>query len=215
MSYGSLPVPVVIGPVARLVPGAGVTSHKKSELRPHQMARKCEVPVFTPHKIHVETLWISGLCHLGPKGVLALPLREGSLRCDTEPHTTSFRLFLAFLLSFYYCSGRIVVAALYCRIHAVTYGSIDTTSYGCIDVTPATHFLSNPQLCFVGTVPSTGRPGWSNKGYPRGRHARALVKALADSPLGFWPRCPLSVGLSRELCLGSGAPGWALHRTPG
>ena len=95
------------------------------------------------------------------------------------------------------------------------YGSIDVTTYGSIGVTPATQLLSNPQLCFVGTVPSTGRPGWSNKGYPQGRHARALVKALADRLLGFWPRCPLSVGLSREPCLGSGAPGWALHRTPG
>ena len=62
--------------------------------------------------------------------------------------------------------------------------------------------VSNPQPCFVGTTPSTGRPGWSNKGYPRGRHARALVKALADSLLGFWPRCPLSVGLSREHLFG-------------
>ena len=44
VSYGSLPVPVVIGPVVRLVLGPEVTSHKKSELSPHQMARKCEVP---------------------------------------------------------------------------------------------------------------------------------------------------------------------------
>ena len=36
-----LPIPMPI----RLVPGAGVTSHKKSELRPHQMARiaRCRV----------------------------------------------------------------------------------------------------------------------------------------------------------------------------
>ena len=78
------------------------------------------------------------------------------------------------------------------------YGRIDATWY----VTPATQLLSNPQPCFVGTAPSTGRPGWSNKGYSPGRHARALVKALADSLLGFWPRCPLSVGLSREHLFG-------------
>ena len=69
--------------------------------------------------------------------------------------------------------------------------------YGSIDVPLATQLLSNPQL--VGTAPSTGRPGWSNKGYPRGRHTRALVKALADSLLGFWPR------LSRELLFGLGS----------
>ena len=73
----------------------------------------------------------------------------------------------------------------YGRIVVTTYGSIDVTTYGSIGVTPATQLLSNPQLCFVGTVPRTGRPGWSNKGYPRGRHARALVKALADRLLGF------------------------------
>ena len=68
---------------------------------------------------------------------------------------------------------------------------------------PANQLLSNPQLCFVGTAPSTGRPGWSNKGYTRGRHARALVKALADSLSGFWPRCcPLSAGLSLEHLVG-------------
>ena len=93
----------------------------------------------------------------------------------------------------------------YGRIVITTYGSIDVTTYGSIDVTPANQLLSNPQLCFVGTAPSTGRPGWSNKGYPRGRHARALVKALADSLLGFWPRCPLSVGLSREHLFGLGS----------
>ena len=194
--------------------GAGFTLDK---IRAETSSNGSEVrgAGFTPHKIHVETLWISGLCHLGPKGVLALPLREGSLRFDSEPTPHRSAYFSPSCYLSIYCSGRIVVAALYCRIHAVTYGRIDTTTYGCIDVTPATQLLSNLQLCFVGTVPSTGRPGWSNKGYPRGRHARALVKALADSLLGFWPRCPLSVGLSRELCLGSGAPGWALHRTPG
>ena len=46
------------------------------------------------------------------------------------------------------------------------YGRIVVTTYGSIGVAPATQLLSNPQLCFVGTVPSTGRPGWSNKGYP-------------------------------------------------
>ena len=56
---------------------------------------------------------------------------------------------------------------------------------------------------FVGTVPSTGRPGWSNKGYSRGRHARALVKALADRLLGFLATLS-TVGWSV-----AGAPVWA------
>ena len=38
---------------------------KKSELRAHQMARNCGVPGSLRTKIHVQTLWISGLCHLG------------------------------------------------------------------------------------------------------------------------------------------------------
>ena len=139
------------------------------------------------------------------KGVLALPLREGSLRFDSEPRPHHSAYFSPSCYLSIYCSGRIVVAALYCRIHAVTYGRIDTTTYGCIDVTPATQLLSNLQLCFVGTVASTGRPGWSNNRYFRGRHARALVKALADRLLGFWPRCPQSVGLSREPFVGLGS----------
>ena len=44
---------------------AGVTPHKiRAEMRAHQMARKLRSAGFTPHKIHVQTLWISGLCPL-------------------------------------------------------------------------------------------------------------------------------------------------------
>ena len=108
---------------------------------PHQMARKSEVPGSPRTKSTSRPLWISGLCHLGPKGVLALPLREGSLRFDSEPIPHHSAYFSPSCYLSIYCSGRIVVAALYCRIHAVTYGRIDTTTYGCIDVTPATQLF--------------------------------------------------------------------------
>ena len=116
--------------------------------------------------------------------------KTSPLGMATLSWTSSFRLPLIAVL---FGPGRIVMDVLF-----QWYGRIDATWY----VTPATQLLSNPQPCFVGTAPSSGRPGWSNKGYPRGRHARALVKALADSLLGFWPRCPLSVGLSREHLFG-------------
>ena len=89
--------------------------------------------------------------------------------------------------------------------------------YGSIDATPATQLLSNPQLRFVGTAPSTGRPGWSNKGYTPGTtrtstcqgSGRSLVRLLATlSTVGWsvagapvWAREHL-VGLCTEYLFG-------------
>ena len=55
--------------------------------------------------------------------------------------------------------------------------------YGSIDATPATQLLSNPQLRFVGTAPSTGRPGWSNKGYPPGTTRTSTCQGSGRSPV--------------------------------
>ena len=138
--------------MAQEVRGAGFTSDK---IRAETSSNGSEVrgAGFTPHKIHVETLWISGLFHLGPKGVLALPLREGSLRFDTEPTPHHSAYFSPSCYLSIYCSGRIVVAALYCRTHAVTYGSIDVTTYGSIDVMPATQLFKQPSTLFRGHRP--------------------------------------------------------------
>ena len=81
--------------------------------------------------------------------------------------------------------------------------------YGSIDATPATQLLSNPQLRFVGTVPSTGRPGWSNKEYPLGTTRTSTCQGSGRSPVRLLATLS-TVGWSV-----AGAPVWAREHLVG
>ena len=59
-------------------PCPGFGGHLAQKIRADTSSNASEVrgAGFTPHKIHVQTLWISGLCHLGQ---FPLSPRESSL----------------------------------------------------------------------------------------------------------------------------------------
>ena len=79
-------------------------------------------------------------------------LRDGDSLLDVFVAPSSYRCIIWSWSYYRGGTGRIVMDVLF-----QWYGRIDATWY----VTLATQLLSNPQPCFVGTAPSTGRPGWS------------------------------------------------------
>ena len=173
---------------------------------------------------------VSHLCSLfsQPKGVLAVPLGK-AISSRQRAHAEYSRLF--FSLSFRLpicCSGHVALAVLMSFFMTVFCGSIALVVrslvrlyfaavllwwyavwYGSIDATPATQLLSNPQLRFVGTVPSTGRPGWSNKGYSPGTTRTSTCQGSGRSPVRLLATLS-TVGWSV-----AGAPVWAREHLVG
>ena len=90
-----------------------------------------------------------------------------------------------------YGTGRIFMDVLF-----QWYGRIDATWY----VTPATQLLSNLQLCFVGTVPSTGRPGWSIGPLTKGTVPSTVRPSLVDRSVDRGHRPEERPLLSRYPC---------------
>ena len=144
------------------------------------------------------------LSFLSAQGCPRCTLREGHLVSSASPRIIQPPLFsLSYRLPIY-CSGHIALAdfmTVFCGSIALVVRSL-VRQYCRYAGNPT---FKQPSTLFRGHRPKVGR----TRDTPRGRHTRALVKALADSLLGFWPRCPLSVWSV------AGAPGWAREHLVG